>query len=246
MTPRTFDVIPGLDLRRGRLARMGGGDPGAVVELPGDPVAAARRLVADGASWLHVADLDAAIDGDADPATGAVLRRICGMDVRVQAGGSLSLEGVATALEAGATRAVLGAASLADRALVERAVETHGERVGVALDVRNGRVAPRGGGPDGPDVADALALLADVSPAFVTYTNVGRDGSAAGPDMDGLAHVLAILRVPVIASGGVRSLDDLRALARLRPAPAGAIVGRALQEGAFTVTEAQQAVHLAS
>ncbi|HJP67115.1 MAG TPA: HisA/HisF-related TIM barrel protein [Actinomycetota bacterium] len=241
-----FEVIPGLDLRRGRLARMPRGDRRAVADLPGDPVDLAARLVADGAAWLHVADLDAAIEGSPSPANLDVLRRIVELAVPVQAGGSLSVGGVRAVLEAGAARAVLGAAALADRALVGGAIEAHGERVGVALDVGGGRVAPRGSDMEGPDVDAALDLLVELRPAFVTYTNVGRDGVTAGPDLEGLARVLDRLPLPVIASGGVRTVDDLRALAGLRPAPVGAIVGRALAERAFTVAEAQAAVHLPS
>lgn len=234
-----FEVIPALDLRGGRLARVTGGDPGTLREVAGDPVELARRYAEAGASWIHVADLDAAIDGR--PANLDLLPALAALGVRVQAGGSLSPEAAEAALARGAARAVLGAQALGREEVLLAAVGRHGDRLGVALDVRGDRVAPRGrpaGAPPGPPVAEALATLARLRPAFVVHTDTGRDGALLGPDLEALARVARAVGVPVLASGGVSSLGDVAALAALAPAVAGVIVGRAFQDGAVSVREA--------
>jgi phosphoribosylformimino-5-aminoimidazole carboxamide ribonucleotide (ProFAR) isomerase len=235
-----FDVIPAIDLRGGRLARMPRGDPAALHEVPGDPHEVARGLVEAGARWLHVVDLDAALGGQ--PRNLVVLAAISRLPVSVQAGGSLSPEAAEAVLEAGAARVVLGAAILADREALRAAIGRFGDRAGVAVDVRDGRIAPRGGIGGGPTLAEALDAVAEAGPAFVTFTDVDRDGSRTGPDLRQLAVVAEGVPCPVYLSGGVATLDDLRVLAAARPPPAGVIVGRALQDGAFTLAEAHAAV----
>jgi len=236
----TFDVLPALDLADGRLARLLGGGADTLATRAGDPEAVARDLVEEGARWIHVVDLDAALSGRA--ANLGVLARIASLPVRVQAGGGLSPAGVRAALDRGATRAVLGASSFADPQEVATAAAEFGPALAVGLDVRDGRVAPRGRPPTGVAVAEALALVARVRPAFVVYTNAERDGMLAGPDLEGLRRVAGETGVPVLASGGIASLADLEAVARLAPSVRGAIVGRAIQEGAFTLREALAAV----
>jgi phosphoribosylformimino-5-aminoimidazole carboxamide ribonucleotide (ProFAR) isomerase len=236
----TFDVLPALDLTGGRLARLMRGAADSLVTRAGDPVQAARDLVAQGANWVHLVDLDAALSGEAGNLD--LLARIATLPVRVEAGGGLSPAGVRGALERGATRAVLGASSLAEPDEVASAVGEFGPALAVGLDVRDERVAPRGRPPTGVHVADALALLAEVRPAFVVYTNVERDGMLGGPDLQGLRRVAEETGVPVLASGGIASLADLEAVARLAPSVRGAIVGRAIQDGRFTLREALAAV----
>ncbi len=234
-----FEVIPALDLSGGKLARMEGGRREGLRALAGDPLVVAERLVGAGARWLHVVDLDAALTGV--PANLDLLERISRLSVRVEAGGGLSPEGVRACLERGAARAVLGAAWLSDPAAIARAVAEHGAALAVALDVRAGTVAPRGSGRAGPATADVLPGLLGLRPSLIVYTDVERDGTMAGPDLGALSS-LAALAAPygtgVLASGGVRSLEDLDALARIRPRLAGAIVGRALHQGAFSLEEA--------
>jgi phosphoribosylformimino-5-aminoimidazole carboxamide ribotide isomerase len=224
-----FDVIPALDLARGRLARLTRGDPDSLTLRSDDPLALAERYATAGARIIHVVDLDAALTGVAGNLD--VLERICDLPVLVEAGGGLTADGVEEALARGADRAVLGAASLADPAALEAAIERYGPRIGVAVDVQGGRIRPRGGDDAGPSLDEALAKLARIRPAFLVYTDVDRDGSMAGPDLTGLVHAIERTDLPVVASGGVRSIGDLRALAELMPPLAGAIVGRALHEG---------------
>ncbi len=236
-----FDLFPALDVKDGRLASLVRGDPGTLETFEGDPFEAARRLVAAGAAWLHLVDLNAALEGR--PANLDLLERVSGLPVRVQAGGGLSVEGARAALDRGAARAVVSAAA-ADREEAAALIRSHPERVAVGVDVRGDRLAPRGGrsveAPLGP-VLDWLASLSP-PPAAVVWTDVARDGAMAGPDLQGLRRAAALTGLPVVASGGVRSLEDLRALAAAGADVAGAVVGRALREGAFTLEEALGAV----
>ena len=227
-----FEVYPAIDVAGGRRARLVDGE---VRWLPGDPIEAARAYVADGAGWIHLVDLDAALTGEAGSL--GMIEQVAALGVRVQAGGGLSEAGVSRALERGAARAVLGAAALGDPEAPARAVARHGERVGVGIDVRGDVVAPRGGVELGPPVAAVLRHLAKIQPAFVVFTNVERDGRMSGPDVEGLSRVAGAIGSPVVASGGIRSIEDLVAVAALEGV-AGAIVGRALEEGAFSLTDA--------
>jgi phosphoribosylformimino-5-aminoimidazole carboxamide ribotide isomerase len=230
-----FDVIPAIDVMDGRLARMRAGDPSSVRTDEGDPLSLAERFVEEGAEWIHLVDLNSALEGT--PQNLGLLERVARLPVRVQAGGGLSPEGVAAALDRGADRAVLGAGTLSDLEIVRRTVDRFGRRVGVGLDVRGGVVAPRGSTVGGPPVERVLSGLASLRPAFVVYTEVERDGMAAGPPLEALAAVAEAVGVPVLASGGIRSVEDILALGRTTGVE-GAILGRALHEGAFTLAKA--------
>jgi phosphoribosyl isomerase A len=235
-----FEVIPALDVRAGRLARMTDGEATSLKAVAGDPLELASGFVRAGARWIHFVDLDAVgggLPGDRD-----LLARLSDLPVRIQVGGGLSAEGVADALRWGASRAILGASALASGGILAAAVAAHGWRVGVALDVQGDSIAPRGTGEIGPWVGDALRMVAEVAPSFVTYTDLEREGTMAGPNLEAIANVAEATRVSVVASGGIRSCADLRALARLAPRVIGAIVGRAMYEGAFTLDEALAAV----
>jgi phosphoribosylformimino-5-aminoimidazole carboxamide ribonucleotide (ProFAR) isomerase len=231
-----FEVIPAIDLLGGQMARMRGGDRSTIETLDRDPVELLREWAAAGAHWVHVVDLDTVV-GRA-PANRDLLGAAAELGLLVEAGGGLSEEGVAAALEHGAARAVLGATALLQPGAVERAVAAHGDRVAVGLDVRGGVVAPRGTGVQGPQLDVAARRLADARPAMVVFTDADRDGSLAGPDLSALAVVAEAIGVPVLASGGVRSAADVRALALARPALAGVIVGRALHDAVLSIEEA--------
>jgi phosphoribosylformimino-5-aminoimidazole carboxamide ribonucleotide (ProFAR) isomerase len=169
---------------------------------------------------------------------------------RVQVGGGVRDEAGAEALlDAGAARVVLGTAAVADPPLVARLAARHPDGVAVGLDARDGEVAVRGWtAGSGASVLDVVARFAGDGVAAFVVTDIGRDGTLRGPDVRGLGAVLAATGVPVVASGGVGSLDDLRALAALEAVGrhlAGAIVGRALHDGRFTVAEALGALTLA-
>lgn len=237
-----MDLYPAIDLRGGRCVRLVQGDYERETVYSADPVAVARAYQDAGAHWIHVVDLDAARTGI--PENRAAVAAIAGAvhpSLAVQSGGGVRDRAAAEALaEAGVTRVVLGTAALDKPALVaELAREMP---VAVGLDVRGREVAVRGWTEGtGRDLLEVLPWFEDAGVAAVVVTQIARDGTLAGPDIEGLALVLAATALPVIASGGVGGLDDLRALAALSVGGrrlAGVIVGRALYEGRFSVEEA--------
>ncbi len=239
-----FDILPAIDLRGGRVVRLQQGDFERETAFSDDPVAVARSFADAGARWLHVVDLDGARIGE--PAHGAIIRDIVGAierDVAVEVAGGLRTEAsVATVLAAGAARAVVGTAALRDPDLVGRLVASHGpNRIAVALDVRDGMALGEGWRPGAPGVRaeDGLVALADVGVTTFEATAIDRDGLLAGPDLVLLGRMVALGRGAVIASGGIASLDDVRAVRTI--GCAGAIVGRALYEGRLDLASAMGA-----
>jgi phosphoribosylformimino-5-aminoimidazole carboxamide ribotide isomerase len=234
------DLYPAIDLLGGRCVRLYQGDYDRETVYGDDPVAQALAFQAEGASWVHVVDLDAARTGE--PRNRDVVAAIAGaLDVPVQTGGGIRDEAAAAALfDAGVARVVLGTAALEDPALVRRLAARY--PVAVGLDARGRDVAVRGWVQgSGADLLDLAGAFADAGVAALVVTEISRDGTLEGPDLVGLESVLAATPVPVIASGGVGTLDDLHSLAGLEAAGrhlSGAIVGRAVYEGAFTVSDA--------
>lgn len=239
-----MDLYPAIDLRAGKVVRLYQGDYDRETVYHDDPVEQARAFAAAGAPWIHVVDLDAARTGR--PVNRSVIAAIaCSVPVPLQVGGGVRDEAAADLLfEAGVARVVLGTAALEQPALVERLARR--APVAVGLDARGRSVAVRGWERDsGHDVVDVLQRFADVGVAAVVVTEIGRDGTLEGPDLEGLAGLLRATDIDVIASGGVGTLDDLRALAALDADGrhlAGAVVGRALYEERFTLTDALGAV----
>jgi phosphoribosylformimino-5-aminoimidazole carboxamide ribotide isomerase len=235
-----IELYPAIDLRGGRCVRLYQGDYGRETIYGDDPVAQALAFEAEGAAWIHVVDLDAARSGE--PVNRPVVAAIAAaVSVPVQTGGGVRDEAAAEALiEAGVARVVLGTAALEQPDLVRRLAPRF--PVAVGLDARGREVAVRGWEEgSGRDLLDVAAEFADAGVAALVVTEIGRDGTLEGPDLEGLAAVLAATDIDVIASGGVGSLDDLRALDQLSVGDrrlAGVIVGRALYEGAFTLTDA--------
>lgn len=237
-----MELYPAIDIRGGACVRLVQGDYAREKVYGGDPLAVAKEFEADGASWIHVVDLDAARTGR--PENRAVVAAIAAaVSIPVQAGGGIRDEFSAEALlGAGVSRIVLGTAALEDPGLLRRVAQRHPHRVAVGLDARHGEVAVRGWTEgSGRTLTDVLNEIEDAELGAVIVTDISRDGMLGGPDLDGLAGVLAATRHPVVASGGVGTLDDLRALALVeaggRPL-AGAIVGTAIHEGVFSVREA--------
>ncbi|CAN5158032.1 1-(5-phosphoribosyl)-5-[(5-phosphoribosylamino)methylideneamino]imidazole-4-carboxamide isomerase [soil metagenome] len=237
-----MELYPAIDLRGGRCVRLYQGDYGAETVYGDDPVALASGFVAAGASWVHMVDLDAARTGE--PANRAAITAVARtVDAQVQAGGGVRDEAAAAALlDAGVARVVLGTAAMADPALVARLATRHPGGIAVGLDTRDGEVAVRGWTEgSGLHLLDAVRRVEGIGVAALVVTEIGRDGTLAGPDLEGLATVLAASEIDVIASGGVGSLDDLQALSTMAVDDhrlAGAIVGKALYEGSFTVEDA--------
>ena len=242
-----MDLLAAVDLRGGRAVRLTQGDFGRE-DVHGDPGDLAARFVADGAPWLHLVDLDAARSG-VPVHRQTIIAIAAATGAPVQTGGGVRQPAdVDELLGAGLARVVLGTAGLEDPGLVRHCAGDHPGQVALGLDYRrtpDGRLeaAARGWAEgSGRTVAEMLELVAGAPLGAVVVTGIDRDGTLAGPDLGGLAEVLVGTDLPVVASGGVGSLDDLRALAALRagsPARglAGVIVGKALVEGRFGVAE---------
>jgi phosphoribosylformimino-5-aminoimidazole carboxamide ribotide isomerase len=239
-----MDLYPAIDLRAGRCVRLYQGDYERETVYGDDPVAQALAFAEAGAPWIHVVDLDAARTGE--PVNRSVVAAIsAAVPVPVQAGGGVRDEAAAEALvDAGVARVVLGTAALEDPDLVRRLASRL--PVAVGLDARGRDLAVRGWGQgSGRDLLDVARSFAEVGVAALVVTEIGRDGTLEGPDLEGLAAVLEATAIDVIASGGVGSATDLVALSGLEVGGrrlSGAIVGRALYEGAFTLPEALAAV----
>ena len=239
-----MELFPAIDLLDGRCVRLYQGDYDRDTVYGDDPVAQAQAFAAEGASWIHVVDLDAARSGE--PLNRPVVAAIAdAVDVPVQTGGGIRDEAAALELlDAGVTRVVLGTAALENPALVEVLAADH--QVAVGLDVRGDEVAVRGWREGtGRRLHDVAAQFADCGVAALVVTQIAVDGTMDGPDVEGLARLLAATDVPVVASGGVGTLDHLRSLGEVEVAGralAGVIVGRALYEGAFSLPEALDAL----
>ena len=235
-------LYPAIDIRDGHAVRLTRGDYGRETVYDDDPLDAARRWLGQGARALHVVDLDGARSGK--PRNLEHIRRIAAeSSVPVQVGGGLRDAGaVADALDAGADRVVLGTAALAEPQLVAALADEHGERIAVGVDARSGRVAVEGWEREtGATAAQTVAELAGRGVRRFVYTPVEVDGTLEGPGVDDLEEVAgAAGAAALIYSGGVGSVDDLRQLRGLGiEALEGIIVGRALYEGRFTVTDGQ-------
>ncbi len=234
-----MELIPSIDLRGGRVVRLQQGDYARETAYDADPVELARDFAAAGARRIHVVDLDGARDGRAG--NDAVVRQILGAcsELAVQVGGGMrTRERVEELLEAGAARVVIGTAALEQPALLrELATRFPGQMI-LGLDARDGRVAVRGWRETRAErVEQVLERFAKLPLAAVLHTDIGRDGLLGGPNIEATAALARRSPFPVLASGGVGSLEDLERLARTRVI-AGAIVGKAIYSGAIRVDEA--------
>ena len=240
-----MDLYPAVDLRDGRCVRLTQGDFDRQVTYDADPVDVARQFAAAGAPWIHVVDLDAARTGTPHD-LGVVAAIATAVDVPVQAGGGVRSDAAAEALfDAGVARVVVGTAAVEDPGLVDR-LAAGGRRVAVGIDVRGTDVATHGWEQSsGQSIEDVLDRFAGVGVDAFVVTQIQRDGMLGGADLEGLTTVLAHTDVPIIASGGVGDLGDLRALASLEISGRrliGAIVGKALHDGRFDVAQALEAL----
>ncbi len=237
----TMDLYPAIDLRGGRCVRLLRGDYEAETIYGDDPVATAIGYESAGAEWIHVVDLDAARGGEA--VNRGAIAAICeAVSCRIQSGGGVrSLAAAAALIDAGVARVVVGTAAVEDPDLVSRLTHRFPGCVAVGLDARGRDVSVRGWTESpGADLIDLARRFESSGAAALVVTEIGRDGTMEGPDTAQLASVLAESALPVVASGGVGNLDDVRALAGLDVEGrrlSGAIVGRALYEGRFTVEE---------
>jgi phosphoribosylformimino-5-aminoimidazole carboxamide ribotide isomerase len=237
------EVIPSIDLRAGRLVRLEQGDYDRETVYDADPASVARRLCAQGAERIHVVDLDAARAGGA--ANDAAVKEILDAsgDVPVQVGGGVrTLERVETLLERGADRVIMGTAALEDPDLLVSASQQHPSRIILGLDARSGRVAVRGWLETSTlTCAELLERFANLPLAAILHTDIERDGMMSGPNLSATVELAHSTKIPVLASGGVSCVGDLVELARTGVI-AGAVVGRALYNGALSLEDALREV----
>jgi phosphoribosyl isomerase A len=234
-------LLPAVDVAGGQAVRLVQGEAGSATSY-GDPLEAALAWQRAGAEWIHLVDLDAAFGRGENQ---ALLAEVVGrLDVSVEMSGGIRDDvSLQAALATGCARVNVGTAALEDPEWCAQAIARHGERIAVGLDVRGTTLAARGWTKDGGDLYEVLARLDRDGCARYVVTDVGRDGTMTGPNLDLLRDVCAATDRPVVASGGVSSLADLRAIAGLVPdGVEGAIIGKALYAGAFTLEDALEVV----
>jgi phosphoribosylformimino-5-aminoimidazole carboxamide ribotide isomerase len=238
-------LFPAIDLKGGACVRLVRGEMGTATVFNDDPAAQARHFAGIGFDWLHVVDLDGAFAGKS--VNGEAVRAIRrAVDLRIQLGGGIrDRAAIDYWLDLGIDRIVLGTVALRDSALVRRAAGDYPDRVVVGIDAREGHVAVEGWAEtSGVDAVALARRFVDAGVAAIVYTDIARDGALTGVDAEGIAEFARQVGLPVIASGGIASLDDIRALAaHAADGIEGAICGRALYDGSI---DAQAALRVAA
>ena len=230
-------LLPAVDVQGGQAVQLTQGIAGSEKTF-GDPLAAAQRWQDAGASWLHLVDLDAAFGRGSNADLIAGITEKMGLNVELS-GGLRDDESLARALATGCRRVNIGTAALENPQWCEKVIAEHGDRIGIALDVRGTKLAARGWVREGGDWAEAVDRLSAAGCRTFVVTDVNADGMLTGPNLDLLRDVASRTDADVIASGGIATLDDLRALRTLVPAGVtGAIIGTALYVGNFTLADA--------
>jgi len=234
-------VIPAIDLREGKCVRLRQGDYNRETVFNADPVETAREFAEQGAQLIHVVDLDGARFGHSTQLD--IVKRIAeAVDVPLELGGGLRDEqSVDDVLGAGVERAILGSVAMHNPPLVKTLAARFPKRIVVSIDARDGKVQGAGWLEDSEiDAVDLAKKLDELDLAAVVFTDIARDGMLSGPNLDSVAEVFRAVKTPLIASGGVGELKDITALSRM--GVYGIIIGRALYDGCFTLTEAIDAV----
>lgn len=242
-----FTLYPAIDIREGRCVRLNQGRADAETAYFDDPIEPARRWKEAGASWIHVVDLDGAFKGEG--ANFEIIRSIATLGVPVQTGGGIrSLDAIDRRLEAGVSRVVIGTRACGDGSFLEEAVQRFGaDRLAVGIDARDGRVAVRGWVEVTDETVETVARRAlEAGIRHLIHTDIATDGMLSGPNLQAQERMASLPEVQVIASGGVSSVDDLRALEQLSrrvPGLVGVIIGKALYDGRLDL---QDALHVES
>jgi phosphoribosylformimino-5-aminoimidazole carboxamide ribotide isomerase len=225
-------VIPAIDLKDGRCVRLRQGDLAAETVYSDDVKEVAARWQQQGAGLIHVVDLNGAVDGEPQnlPYIESVMRSV---SIPIQVGGGIrTMDTVRRYLDAGVSRVVLGTAAITDRVFLERACREFPRRIVLGLDARDGRIAVKGWtAVSNVTAIDLLKELSGCAIAAVIYTDIARDGMLNGPNLSALEEIVERSPFPVIASGGITSLEDLRAVQSIGPKIEGAIIGKALYDG---------------
>ena len=232
-----FELLPAVDIKQGKAVRLKQGEISDKT-VYGSPVECALDFQNSGADWLHLVDLDAAFGVGSNAEI--VLEVINSLNIKVElSGGIRTDESLAKALATNCDRVILGTAALEDPSWSSKVIKKYAEKIAVSLDVRGETLAARGWVREGGNLYEAITRLASDGCAMFIVTDISKDGTLQGPNFELLEKVCKFSQVPVIASGGVSSLADLKKLISMQDIGIkGAIVGKALYEGAFTVEEA--------
>ena len=236
-------LYPAIDLKDGKCVRLVRGEMDAATVFNDDPAAQARAFQNEGCQWIHLVDLNGAFAGE--PVNGSAVDAIlAGISVPAQLGGGIrDMATIETWLAKGLKRVILGTVAVRDPELVKAAAKAFPDQVAVGIDARNGMVAVEGWAETTDVTATDLARqFEDAGVAAIIYTDIDRDGAMQGPNVVGTAALARAVTIPVIASGGVSSLDDLHALKECGAPLDGAISGRALYDGRISVAEAVAAL----
>ena len=231
-------LYPAVDIKEGRAVRLTQGKADEETVYNASPVHAAKAFADAGTEWLHVVDLDAAFTGM--PRNRPLIRDIVAeTGVKVQASGGIrTLDDLNASIDYGAEQVVIGTMAIEHPDFIREALQAHGEKVVVGLDAEERKLKARGWTSEGGDLFEALDMLTTMGVRRFVYTDIRRDGMMAGPNLEWLAKVADATDSMITASGGVSSLDDLRAIATVHPRVDAVIVGKALYSGAFSVAEA--------
>ena len=241
----SFYLLPAVDVKDGRAVRLVQGEI-TQESIYGAPLEVALDFQSAGATWLHLVDLDAAFGrGENSDLLAKVVGRL---DINVELSGGIRDEASLTrALATGCRRVNLGTAALENPEWTARVIQEHGDRIAVGLDVRGHTLAARGWTQEGGDLFETIARLERDGCSRYVVTDVAKDGTLMGPNLELLKSVCAVTHKPVIASGGIATLEDISALAQLQSIGVeGAIVGKALYAGAFTLEQALQTISSAN
>jgi phosphoribosyl isomerase A len=241
MSNAALTLLPAVDVSGGQAVRLVHGAAGTETSY-GDPMQAALAWQSAGAQWVHLVDLDRAFGRGTN--AGLLADVVGALDIAVELSGGIRDDAsLAAALATGCARVNIGTAALENPDWVDAVIAAHGDKIAIGLDVRGSTLAARGWTRDGGQLDETLDRLDAAGCARYVVTDINRDGTLTGPNLDLLRHVTGRTSRPVIASGGVSSLDDLAAIATLVDSGVeGVIVGKALYAGAFTLEEALQAV----
>lgn len=235
-------IFPAIDIKDGKVVRLFQGKFDEVTEYSGDPVQVAKKWQEQGAQWLHVVDLDGAKTGKMHN-SGVITEIAQGIDIPIQVGGGIrTRDDIRRLIDGGVARVVLGTKVIEDKDFLQGVLTTWEKGITVSLDCADGFLAQRGW-VEKSDIraTDFVKALVGLNLDCFIYTDIARDGTLTGPNMEGLKSLLAATDIPVIASGGIASLEDVRKLAALEPQGLlGAIIGKAIYEGKINLEDAIQ------
>jgi phosphoribosylformimino-5-aminoimidazole carboxamide ribotide isomerase/phosphoribosylanthranilate isomerase len=233
---KTLEILPAIDVKEGVAIRLVQGELDKQSKY-GDPIEIATQFVASGASWIHLVDLDAAFGlGNNFEVLASVIKSV---DIKIElSGGIRDDESLNRALSTGCTRINLGTAALEQPEWTESVIKKHGDKIAVGLDVRGRQLSARGWTKSGGDLFEAITRLDKVGCARYVLTDITRDGTLTGPNLELLKEVTSFTKTPIVASGGISSLSDVKTLTQLtNDGVEGVIIGKALYAGAFTLAQ---------